>query len=134
MWVLDASVYVACVTDSDRHHRRSRSWLESVLEAEDRLVAPNLLIAELAASVRRLTGKQDVAQRVVSELLEDGLIEPLPVTQERSLRAADIAAAAGVRGADAVYLALAQELAATLVTLDRQILKRGKPVARVQRP
>ena len=134
MWVVDASVYVASLSGTDRHHARAWSWFETAAGRGDRLLAPNLLAVELAASIRRLADDETLARRAVSELLADQLVELAPLTAERGLRASEVAVRAGVRGADAVYLALAEELGAVLVTLDRQLLKRGGLVARVQRP
>ncbi len=132
MWVVDASVYIAAATESDRNHERARIWLEE--SAAGSLVAPNLLLTELAASVRRLTSSRRAAERAVAELRDDGLVELVPLTRERGLQAAEVAAMTGVRGADSVYLALARELDASLITLDRQQLERGKMVATVRRP
>lgn len=98
------------------------------------MAAPGLLLVEVAASIRRLTGSTKLARRVLSELQEDELIELYPLTAARSEAAAEIAASIGVRGADAVYLALASELGETLITLDRQQLERGKRVVDVTRP
>ena len=134
MPVVDASVYVAIAHEADRFHGRCLGWFEESLRTGLHLLAPGLLVVEVAAAVRRLTGDRRLADRVVSDLLETGAIELLPLTMDRSRRAARAAASAGVRGADAVYLALAEELDETLVTLDRQQLRRGGVVARVERP
>ncbi len=134
MPVVDASVYVSIAHGADRHHERCLRWLEAGLERQEPLVAPNLLLVEVAAAVRRLTGRRQLAEAAVADLLETGLIELVPLSAERAARAAGIAAAAGVRGADAVYLALAEELDATLVSLDRRQLERGAGIARVERP
>ncbi len=134
MPVVDASVYVSIAHGADRHHARCLRWLEAGLKRQESLVAPNLLLVEVAAAVRRLTGSRQLAEAAVADLLETGLIELVPLSAERAARAAGIAAAAGVRGADAVYLALAEELDATLVSLDRRQLERGAGIARVERP
>jgi predicted nucleic acid-binding protein len=49
-------------------------------------------------------------------------------------RAADLAATARLRGADAVYAAVAQQYGTVLVTLDRQQLERLPPVVKTARP
>ncbi len=134
MAVVDASVYVSIAHGADRHHRRCLRWLGSCLERGESLVAPSLLQVEVAAAVRRLTGERRLAETVVAELRETGVIELVPLDAGRAARAAGIAAAAGVRGADAVYLGLAAELGTPLITLDRGQLERGAGVADVRRP
>ena len=49
-------------------------------------------------------------------------------------RATDLAANSRLRGADAVYAAVAQQLGTTLITLDRQQLERLPPEVRTARP
>jgi predicted nucleic acid-binding protein len=93
-----------------------------------------LLLVEVAASIRRLTGSTKLARRVLLELQEAELIDLYPLTAARSEAAANLAASTGVRGADAVYLALARELEEALITLDRQQLERGKGVVDVTKP
>ncbi len=134
MPVVDASVYVAVAHEADRFHNRCFDWLEAEVRGGQSLVAPNLLLVEVAAAIRRLTGERRLADRVVTDLLETGVVELLPLTVERARQAAEVAATAGVRGADALYLALARELGEPLFTNDRQQLRRGAAVARVERP
>ena len=134
MPVVDASVWVSLCHAGDRHHERSRRWLERRLAEGDRLVAPTLLRVEVAAAVRRLTGDQALADEAVASVDEPGWVELVDLDGERGRRAAEIAAAIGVRGADAVYLEIASRRGDTLVTWDRQQLERGSAVARVETP
>ena len=134
MSVIDASVYVSIANKADRHHDHCIAWFDSCLGRADRLTAPSLLLVEVAAAIRRLTGSSKLALRVFSELHEAELIEFFPLTAARSEAAAKLAAAIGVRGADAVYLGLAAELDEALVTLDRQQLERGKGLVDVTKP
>ncbi len=134
MPVIDASVFVALVHEGDRYHQQSLRWYESSLRAGVHLAAPSLLVVEVAAAIRRLTGSESLAERVISELVGAGDVEFFPLTSKRSATAARVAIETGVRGADAVYLGLARELGESLVTLDRQQLQRGASVVRVERP
>lgn len=134
MPVLDASLWVSVCHAGDRHHRRSMRWLESRLGAGDQLLAPTLLSAEVSAAVRRLTGDRSLAEAAAASLDELESFELVPLNRERATRAAEIAASAGVRGADAVYLELAAERGDVLVTWDRRQLERGRQAARVERP
>lgn len=134
MVVVDASVYVAMHQAADRHHSRCLEWFERCLSHRIPLAAPYLLVAEASGAVRRLTGDQTQASLLAEKLLSTSVIELFALDERRARMAAAVSAEAGVRGADAVYLALAQELRAALVTMDRQQLERGSPVARVERP
>ena len=134
MPVVDASVWVSLCHASDRHHERSRRWLERRLGEGDRLAAPSLLRVEVAAAVRRLTGDSALAEEAVAIVDGQGWVELVDLDSERSLRAARIAAATGVRGAEAVYLELAAQRGDTLVTWDRQQLERGSAVVPVETP
>lgn len=134
MPIIDASVYVSLSNEADRYYQRSLDWFESALRNGERIAAPNLLLVEVGASIRRLTGSHRLAQRVVQSLQDNELIDLLPLTSARSESAARLAASTGVRGADAVYLALAEELDDVLVTLDRQQLDRGRELVQVMKP
>ena len=134
MPIVDASVWVSLYHQRDRHHRRSVEWLEGALGAAAPIASPSLLAPEVAAAIRRLSGDEGLARGVLDEIERSGIVELVPLTLERSSRAAEIAAASAVRGADAVYLELARDRNDVLVTLDRQQLERGRQVARVQRP
>jgi len=46
----------------------------------------------------------------------------------------EIAAACALRGADAVYVATARRMDATLLTLDRELRERAEPMAKVRTP
>ena len=134
MPVIDASVYVSLANAADRHHELCLEWFESSLHVAEPLAAPGLLLVEVTAAIRRLTGSSKLARLVTSDIQEIGRLELYPLTAARSEAAADLAATVGVRGADAVYLALAKELGETLVTLDRQQLDRGRGSVDVRKP
>ena len=134
MPIVDASLWVSLCHATDTHHITSKDWLATQVREGARLLAPTLLAVEVAAAIRRLTGDEELAVAAASSLELEGLIDLVPLDSERSQQAAKIAAATGVRGADAVYLELAAQRGEVLVTWDRQQLKRGALVARVERP
>ena len=114
--VVDASVWVSLCHSGDGNHARSRRWLELALGQEERVVAPALLRVEVAAAVRRLTGEAGLAREAVATVDDHGWVELVDLDDRRGRRAAEIAAATGVRGADAVYLELAVQRGQVLVT------------------
>jgi predicted nucleic acid-binding protein len=70
----------------------------------------------------------------VQQLARSEVIELIPVTLAMAEQAALIAAEHRIRGCDAVYVALADQLSDTLVTLDRQQLERGAALVTVRAP
>lgn len=134
MAVIDASVYIALVNAHEREHSRCWAWLEQARAADDSVVAPVILLAEVAAALSRGMGDPTLARRVVQQLVRSEVIELIPVTLTIAEQAADIAAEHRIRGCDAVYVALADQLGDTLVTLDRQQLERGVALVTVRAP
>ncbi len=130
MTVIDASVYVALLKRDERDHARSRAWFGEAAP----VAAPNIILAEVAAAISRGTGDEDRALREVEALERDGLVDLIPVSDQLAGRAARLAAEHQVRGCDAVYVALAEQLGDDLVTLDRQQLERGGAVVRTREP
>ncbi|MFH1633653.1 MAG: type II toxin-antitoxin system VapC family toxin [Chloroflexota bacterium] len=116
--VVDASVWVARMIDQDVFHAISRQWLDEQRTNGMRFIAPTLLLVEVVAAISRRTGDRGLAQRAVD------ILENLPdlrlVDMDRSLVqiAIRVGVDLGVRGADAFYIAIAQQLHLPLTTLD----------------
>jgi predicted nucleic acid-binding protein len=134
MAVIDASVYVALVNAHERDHSSSWAWFEQALVADEAIVAPVILLSEVAAALGRGLGDLMLARRVVQQLVHSEVVELIPITLAMAEQAALIAAEHRIRGCDAVYVALADQLSDTLVTLDRQQLERGAALVDVRAP
>lgn len=134
MAVIDASVYVALINARESDHAPSWAWFQQAQSAQDPIVAPVILLAETAAAISRGVGDSALAHQVVEQLLHSRVIELVPVTPLMAERAAAIAADHQIRGCDALYVALAQELGDYLVTLDQQQLERGAAVVTTHKP
>ncbi len=134
MAVIDASVYVALINAHESEHSSSWAWFEQAKDAQEPVVAPAILLAEVSAALSRGIGNPALARRVVQQLLRSRVIELTPVTTALAERASTIAADHRIRGCDAVYVALAEQLNDCLVTLDQQQLERGAAVATVCKP
>jgi predicted nucleic acid-binding protein len=134
MAVIDASVYIAMVNAHEMEHATGWVWFEQAKSAGESVVAPVILLAEVAAALSRGLGEPTLAHRVVDQLARSGVIELIQITIALAERAAEIAAEHRIRGCDAVYVALADQLSDTLVTLDRQQLDRAAALVTVRAP
>ena len=131
---MDASVCGAFFSPLELQHVPSRIWFREARKSDERIVAPVILLAEVAAALGRGLGDGELAEYAVGVLLSRRWVELFPVTQALATRAAKIAAEQKIRGCDAIYVALAQQLGMELVTLDGDQLDRGAAVVRTRTP
>lgn len=134
MAVVDASVYVALINAQEKDHASSWAWFARAQHTQEPLVAPVILLAEVAAAVGRGVGDPGLAHQVVHQLQHSRVIDLLPVTMSVAEQAAAIAIDHRIRGCDAVYVALAAQLGDCLVTLDHQQLERATAVVDAREP
>ena len=122
---MDASVWVSALVPGDDHHAASRAWLEAEHASDRPLIAPALMLPEVAGAISRRTGRPALARRAVRALSRLSALRLLPVDAELAEQAARLAADHGLRGADSVYVAVAKQLALPLATWDRDQARRA---------
>jgi predicted nucleic acid-binding protein len=132
--VLDASVMVSRLVSHDVHHEASRRWLARHLADGGILVAPALLLPEVAGAVARRTGEPRLARRAVDAVLAVPGLRLVPVDAALASSAARLAARLAVRGGDAVYIAAAEVLGLPLVAWDVEQRERAARVVGVVVP
>ncbi|MGO9515318.1 MAG: PIN domain-containing protein [Steroidobacteraceae bacterium] len=132
--IVDASVWVAVFRANDSHHADGIAFLEAALARLEDLHVPNLALAEIAGVFARQTGNTRLAARTVRAVLALPRVQRHELSHPLADRAAALAARCKLRGADAVYAALAEALEAPLITLDQEILERAKRIVRTLTP
>jgi predicted nucleic acid-binding protein len=123
--VVDASIMVSALYPQDVHHQQSRQWLWQAILAGERLVAPMLLLSEVAGAIARRSGDEFQGRRAVQRLLGLQQLRFFPIEARLGLLAAQFAVELRLRGADAVYVALAAQAHIPLITWDREQRERG---------
>ena len=134
MIVVDASVWVSRLLHRDVNHAASRRWLIEQVGSGRPLVGPSLVIPEVAGAISRRTARPNLGHRAVRLLLRVPDLRLVPLDHELAVTAAELAASLGLRGADAIYVAIAQVLGLALVTWDTEQQERGGRIVRVQTP
>jgi predicted nucleic acid-binding protein len=132
--VIDASVWVSYLVPSDAHHAASYVWLTNYAATGRLLVEPVLLIVEVAGAISRRSGRPDLAHQAVQTLRRIPAMRFVPIDSQLGERAAQLAADLSLRGADAVYVALAHQLGLPLVTWDDEQRTRAAAIISVQTP
>lgn len=124
---VDASVFLNAANATEAGHVTSRRFLEWLHAERIQVVLPTLVLPEVAAGSRRISGSQDIARLVTAGV--EHISGAIFVSLDDSLAeaAAGLAMTRGMKGSDAVYGATAQRFGATLVTLDRQQRTRLSP-------
>lgn len=134
VWVVDASVWTAHFMEDDVHYAASYAWIDARIRAGDELIGPDLLLVEVAAAITRRSGRVAPAEAAVSALLGAPHVRFVAMDEAQRDNAAQLAINLRLRGADAVYVAVARQLGAPLVTWDDEQLNRAGPAVSVRTP
>lgn len=132
--VVDASVVVSRLVPHDVHHEASRRWLARHVAGRGLVIAPTLLLPEVAGAVARRTGDPRLGRRGIEAVLRVPGLRLVTVDDVLARTAAALAARLRVRGSDAVYIAVAATLALPLVTWDIEQRDRGARLVEVLTP
>lgn len=132
--VVDASVWISAFITEDVHHSLSRPWLDQWLRTDHIVVGPSLVLIEVAGAITRRTGDQAAARRAIDDLRKLPYMPLMPLDETLTTAAAHLAIDLRLRGADAVYAALAWLLAVPLITWDAELLTRASGHIDVRTP
>lgn len=125
---VDSSVFVASIIEQEKYHESCKNIMTKIAKAEYIGIMPYSVLVETAASLRRRTGSESIAESSQKELQKIDAIFFLELTKERANEAADIAKTAGLKGMDAIVVQVARENNTTLITLDEEIIDRSKKI------
>ena len=122
MYTIDASVWVNAFDQREPGHLVSRQFLEVLRSQMRPIIVPNVVLVEVAGAISRTRRAPAQAQAFVTALSRLPHVTVRVLDEVCALHALTLAAQHGLRGADAVYAAVAREAGSTLVTLDNEHL------------
>lgn len=134
LFTVDASVFISAFISTEIHHSTSQACLARLRAAGDGLRCPALLLVEVAAALARNTRDVTRSQSFALSLASLPGMRLLTLNKELVQLAVQTAAESRLRGADAVYAAVAIQQDATLITWDQQMLTRAATLAQVVTP
>jgi predicted nucleic acid-binding protein len=134
IYTVDASVFLNAFNPYEDGHEESRSLLARFAEDSTPIIVPNLLRVEVAAAVSRGRGNASLARRFADTLMRLPHLVVIPLDDRLAAVAAALAADQGLRGADAVYGAVAVRFGSALVTRDGEQSDRLAAVITTLRP
>jgi predicted nucleic acid-binding protein len=134
MIVIDASVWVSRILVEDLFHTVSQAWLRSQAAKGHLLVVPSLFFAEVGGAVARRTGSTGTGVDAIQRIARVPALRVVALNRELGMEAGRLAAQLRLRGADAVYVALARRLNTPLATWDEELLQRAGQAVAIVRP
>ncbi len=124
MYTIDASVWVNGFDQREPGHEISRKVLGLLHARGASIILPNLVLVEVAGAISRTRGNHAQAEAFAASLSRLPNVTFAPLDKLYAHLAQTLAAQHGLRGADAVYAAVAKQAASTLITLDNEHLTR----------
>jgi len=132
--IVDASVWVASVLEEDAHHEVGLAFMWRFVKERQIANVPALVWAEIAGAVARRTGNTDRGLKVARFIAAQAWVRSVAVDASLAGESMRLAAGLRLRGADAVYVALAAMRQMPLITLDTEMLERARDAAEVLTP
>ena len=133
-YTVDASVFVNAFNPHEEGHAESLAILAAIQQGGDPVIVPTLLLPEIASAVARASNDPAGALQYANATAALPHLTLVPLTSTMSRQAAELAASHRLRGADAVYLAVARRYGTTLVSRDDEQRTRGSSVTLCQTP
>ena len=133
-YTLDASVFVNAFNTHEEGHAESLQILSAIHERGDPVIVPTLLLPEIASAVARATDDAAGALQYAAATAALPHLTLVPLTAAVARQAGDLAANHRLRGADAVYVAVARRYGTTIVSRDDEQRTRGAAVVICQTP
>lgn len=134
MHVVDATVWVSWLFPTDAFHDRSSAWIRQTVSRRTFLVAPVLLLPEVAGAVSRRSGQTSLGLEAVARLQRLRSLRLIALDSGLAELAVRSAAELHLRGADSVYVALTRRLGIPLVTWDEEQRERARHAVVTQTP
>lgn len=133
-FTVDASVFVNAVNPHEQGQAASLQALSAIHERGDPIIVPALLLTEVASALGRATGDARGAVQYADAIAALPNLSLVTMTPAVARQAAGLAATHRLRGADAVYVAVALRYGAVLVTRDSEQRTRGAAAVTCQSP
>jgi predicted nucleic acid-binding protein len=125
---IDASVFVRAANLSEPGHGECANIIAAVGLRHLVVIEPTLLTVEVAAALGRRGSSTARITAVLERLVRSPVVTLVPLDEALAAEAAELAVAAQLRGADAVYVATARRYGSTLITADDEQLLRAEGV------
>ena len=125
MWVIDTSALIRLFVPDGPLHPEVETAINRAASGADLVLAPHLLLAEAASVLLRKRRRDELSSQELRALLDEVALLPIRLCEHGPLlpSACTLAEAHGLSAYDALYLALAEQHNARLITNDKDLAK-----------
>lgn len=134
MYTIDTSVHINALNAAEPGSAASQACLQHLIARREAIFSPMLLLVELATAAARALDDAALALELTQAVRDLPGQVWVSLDEDLADEAARLGAEARLRGADAIFAAVARRYGATLITRDRQQLERLKDWAPVMAP
>jgi predicted nucleic acid-binding protein len=133
-YTVDASVFVNAFNPHEDGHAESLAILAAIQDRGDPVIVPTLVLPELASAVARASDDSAGALQYADATAALPHLTTVALSSAMTRQAAELAATHRLRGADAVYVAVARRYGTTLVSRDEEQRSRASAIITCQTP
>jgi predicted nucleic acid-binding protein len=133
-YTVDGSVFVNAFNPHEDGHAESLAILAAIQQGGDPVIVPTLLLPEITWAVARASDDTAGALQYAGATAALAHLTLVSLTSVTARQAAELAATHRLRGADAVYVAVARRYGTTLVSRDEEQRSRASAVVTCQTP
>lgn len=126
MYCIDASVFVSAQLPFEHLSKESNTFLRSIEKKGERVFLPEILIPEIASALFRVTNDGVFVSRYIKSLRSVPNFSYVSLDSHLADLAGWLITKTGLRGADAIYVGLAFYYNLTLITLDKDQIKKSR--------
>jgi predicted nucleic acid-binding protein len=126
--VADASVLVSYLMDTDKYYIPTFAWFSRYVATNQQIIIPTIAFPEVGGPVARRKKQSAAGQLAINNLLTVPGVVFIDVDIRLARISARLAATLQLRGADAVYVTLAQRLGVPLISWDNDHINKTKGV------
>ncbi len=134
MFTVDASVWVNASGKNELGYAQSRRMLAEIVQQKISIYVPTLILAEVGGALSRRRTKLQRINRIITQIATLQYLHLIPIDLSIAQHAQDLAIQHRLKGADAIYVAIASLHRCKLVSLDQEHLGLSNDIVVVQTP
>ena len=133
-FTIDTSVFISALSETEEDHDVSRAFFQALVGKPVIVILPALIYPEVCGAVSRLSQNPALASDSLRALDLLPNLNVIPLDEHLARKAAVVAREGGMKGSDAVFVAVAETFDSVLISLDRQQRLRSPSAVRALTP